>query len=165
MLEKARRVQAILFDKTGTLTMGRPSVQACVGPDESRLLWAAACCEASSEHPLAQAVVSAHRSRENHIPVVATSEFETIAGEGLRCRLSGLERQQVLVGNFRLMNHFNVPVSDEMMRQATTQADAARTVIFVAGKKVVFVFTCLYSLDFKIILFRKQHLVGVDCNC
>lgn len=135
VLEKARRINAILFDKTGTLTLGRPSVQACVGADEGRILWAAASCEASSEHPLALAIVNAFRAlpEERQKPLVGTSEFETLAGEGLRCRLSTPERQQILVGNRKLMQHFNVVLPEKVLAEAASQADLARTVVFIAG--------------------------------
>eukprot|EP00271_Cylindrocystis_brebissonii_P007903 TRINITY_DN21809_c0_g1_i1.p1 TRINITY_DN21809_c0_g1~~TRINITY_DN21809_c0_g1_i1.p1 ORF type:complete len:1089 (-),score=224.28 TRINITY_DN21809_c0_g1_i1:538-3804(-) len=62
-LERAHKVQCVAFDKTGTLTRGRPMVvsvktfgEASRG-DVSTLLRLAASAEASSEHPLARAVV------------------------------------------------------------------------------------------------------------
>src|SRR5258707_6912790 len=55
-----RTVKQIVLDKTGTLTEGRPvvrEIEALVS--EQELLALAAAAEASSEHPLAQAVVKA----------------------------------------------------------------------------------------------------------
>src|SRR5215471_13078499 len=54
-----RLVKQIVLDKTGTLTEGRPTVSEIETLDvgETELLSLAAAAEASSEHPLAQAVV------------------------------------------------------------------------------------------------------------
>lgn len=56
-----RLVKQIVLDKTGTLTEGRPWMGEIVPleADENELLAVAAAAEASSEHPLARAVVSA----------------------------------------------------------------------------------------------------------
>jgi len=163
-------VQVVVFDKTGTLTAGRPAVQACVGPDVSRLLWAAACCEASSEHPLALAVVQAHAAlpaRQKERPLVGTAEFEAVAGEGLRCVLADSSRARVLVGNERLMQHFGVVVSEEMKGEALAQAAQARTVVFVAGWGGFFfrpraLFCFVFHRDPTL---RERSVVGRDCDC
>jgi cation transport ATPase len=136
----------VLFDKTGTLTMGQPVVLACVSSDDARLLWAAACCEASSEHPLAQAVLTAYRAVPGREPLLTAVEFESIEGEGLKCVLSN--EVAVLVGNRRLLAHFNVLVPQHFEVEAAKQAAAARTVIFVAGEKslkipfLLFLYVC-----------------------
>jgi Cu+-exporting ATPase len=60
-LERFEKVDTLVLDKTGTLTEGRPSVTA-IRPatplDEAELLRLSASLERSSEHPLADAVVS-----------------------------------------------------------------------------------------------------------
>ena len=63
-LETAGRIEAIAFDKTGTLTLGKPRVSALHPADTAgtgiavaELLMLAASLEASSEHPLAEALV------------------------------------------------------------------------------------------------------------
>ncbi|GJP29812.1 hypothetical protein CLOM_g19884 [Closterium sp. NIES-68] len=60
-LERAHKIETVVFDKTGTLTQGKPTVTATAlftsrlsMPDLLALLAAA---EASSEHPLAKAIV------------------------------------------------------------------------------------------------------------
>ena len=71
-----RLVQQIVLDKTGTLTEGRPVVREvkAFGAVESELLALAAAAEASSEHPLAQAVVAAAFERGVTPPDVETFE-------------------------------------------------------------------------------------------
>src|SRR6266568_1344698 len=61
VLEGSRRIQIIVFDKTGTLTRGKMSltdVKAAPGQDPEELLRLAGAVEASSEHPIARAVVA-----------------------------------------------------------------------------------------------------------
>src|SRR6266498_3702481 len=84
-----RRVQRVVFDKTGTLTEGRPAVRQIVpiASSEQELLALAAAVEASSEHPLARAVVEEAFNRG-----VALSEvqgFEAVPGRGVTARLGG----------------------------------------------------------------------------
>ena len=60
-LQRLAEVQAIAFDKTGTLTEGRPRVVDAVfaeGADRAAVLRRLAAVEASSEHPLARALVA-----------------------------------------------------------------------------------------------------------
>ncbi|EIE22528.1 copper-translocating P-t [Coccomyxa subellipsoidea C-169] len=65
-LERANKVRIIVFDKTGTLTMGRPAVtdHSLFSADLAfeEFLHMAAAAEASSEHPLARAVLAYARS-------------------------------------------------------------------------------------------------------
>ena len=52
----------MIFDKTGTLTVGKPGlteIRTLGGQDRTELLRWAAAVERLSEHPLAQAVVTA----------------------------------------------------------------------------------------------------------
>ena len=63
VIEAAAKTGVVAFDKTGTLTTGRPEVTDVVpgraDVERPRLLALAAAVEASSEHPLARAVVRA----------------------------------------------------------------------------------------------------------
>ncbi|NIE62043.1 heavy metal translocating P-type ATPase, partial [Burkholderia sp. Ap-955] len=63
-LELAQRATVIAFDKTGTLTEGKPSVTAfeAVGVPHDEALALAATVQRQSDHPLARAVVAAHRA-------------------------------------------------------------------------------------------------------
>src|SRR5690606_37969553 len=59
-LQRAGDATTVVLDKTGTVTEGRPAVTDVVvlpGVDEAELLWLAGSLEASSEHPLAEAIV------------------------------------------------------------------------------------------------------------
>lgn len=91
-----RRVQRVVFDKTGTLTEGRPALREIVplGVAEGELLRLAGAAEASSEHPLARAVVEEAFNRSITLPEV--QEFEAVAGKGVRARFG---ETRLLVGS------------------------------------------------------------------
>ncbi len=83
-----RSVTRVVFDKTGTLTMGRPTVKAihALGGEDDTLALAAAA-EASSEHPLGQAILSAALDRELRVPEV--QDFESVTGLGVSAVVDG----------------------------------------------------------------------------
>src|SRR5260370_1780046 len=91
-----RLVKQIMLDKTGTLTEGHPTVREVETVDLSKqeLLAIAAAAEASSEHPLAQAVVKAAFDRGATPPNVES--FEAFPGKGVVARINTAE---VLVGS------------------------------------------------------------------
>lgn len=78
-LEAMARVKTLIVDKTGTLTDGRPglvSVHAADGFDKERVLCLAAALDQLSQHPVAQAVVAAARTKGAVLPV-PTNVVET----------------------------------------------------------------------------------------
>ena len=96
-LEQLAKVDVVAFDKTGTLTYGRPEVvriEAFNGISEDELLRLAAGLERRSSHPLAKAVVDAATAREITLP--EPSDFEVVAGRGVRAALEG---HTILAGN------------------------------------------------------------------
>ncbi len=100
-LETAHKVDVVLLDKTGTLTKGRPELTdiVTVGElDESALLTLVASAEANSEHPLAQAIVSAATTRG--LVIGANDDFDSITGKGVTATVDG---RRVLIGNERLL--------------------------------------------------------------
>ena len=77
------QIDRAVLDKTGTLTAGKPAVVELVpvpGVSQTGLLAAAAAAEASSEHPLARAIVQAALGRELDIP--DASDFASETGQG-----------------------------------------------------------------------------------
>lgn len=107
-LEALSGATTILIDKTGTLTAGRPAVVAIevarvdlnalpnspqrleVKPlhlTEDELLRFAAAAEASSEHPLARAIVAAAKSRSLNLPTA--EDFVAEPGAGVRAKVDG----------------------------------------------------------------------------
>jgi cation-transporting ATPase G len=79
-LEALARVRVIALDKTGTLTRNRPAVVEVVpvgGAQADQVLQVAAALEARSEHPLAAAILAAHR------PVAEATDVQAVVGSGL----------------------------------------------------------------------------------
>ncbi|OQY01393.1 MAG: heavy metal translocating P-type ATPase [Desulfobacteraceae bacterium 4572_123] len=124
----------IVFDKTGTLTEGRPLVREIEtsGSSEEELLAVAAAAEASSEHPLAQAIVAAAFERGLNLPEV--TQFEAIPGKGITARLADAT---VVVGNPAFLQEQGIETEDFKQRIEELQA-AGRTVIAVAATGLIY---------------------------
>ena len=96
-LQRVGEVTHIILDKTGTITEGRPSVVRVVlapGAVEATTLGYAAAVEQLSEHPLADAIVTAARQQGGNV-LVAT-HFAGEPGRGVSGRIDDV---RVLVGN------------------------------------------------------------------
>jgi P-type Cu2+ transporter len=120
--ERARKLQAIIFDKTGTLTEGRFGVTDTIvftnETDERQLLNCAAAVEAHSEHPIANAIVSAAKEQ---LPVEG---FKAIPGKGAEGRVNG---KQVKVVSPGYLLEQNIVVNDKRIEQLQAQG---KTVVF-----------------------------------
>ncbi len=122
-----RQVTRMVLDKTGTLTVGKPTVQEieAVG-DANALLAVAAAAEASSEHPLAQAVLSAALDRGLALPAI--EDFESVTGLGVQARIEGT---QVLVGRPQFLSDRGIDLAP-LAQRITALEEAGRTVIVVS---------------------------------
>lgn len=128
-LEKLYRMDTVLVDKTGTITQGRPSVTQIVAArelsEDAVLGWASAV-ERLSEHPLAEAIVTAAEERD--LTPFPASEFEALPGLGAAAVVEG---RRVLIGNQRLLESRGVPV-DALQVAAERLATEGATPVFVA---------------------------------
>ena len=100
-LQRAAGVDTVVLDKTGTVTEGKPVVtEVLLAPgadlDERAVLALAAAVEASSEHPLAAAVLAS--ARERGIEPGRATGFAAVPGGGARGRVDG---RAVAVGTAR----------------------------------------------------------------
>jgi heavy metal translocating P-type ATPase len=85
-VEELGRIKVVALDKTGTLTRNRPQVVEVVtvdGVSEAEALTLAAALESRSEHPLAQAILTAANDAPNATDVTA------VPGHGLLGHLDG----------------------------------------------------------------------------
>ena len=131
-LEAAARTTTTAFDKTGTLTAGKPAVTDVLPADRvaaDDLLLMAASADQSSQHPLADALVTAAKN-SNHT-LTPTTSFESLPGLGVAATVNG---QRVLVGNVRLMQHEQIRL-DGLTERATTLGDEGKTAIYVAADR------------------------------
>jgi Cu+-exporting ATPase len=100
-LETLRRIDTLIVDKTGTLTLGRPVCARAIGVSpftEEEVLRIAASLDQGSEHPLANAIVEAARSRG--LQLSKAESFESATGIGVRGIVEG---RSVVLGNTRLV--------------------------------------------------------------
>lgn len=88
-LEAAQKVRIVVFDKTGTLTQGKPAVTShkifSSSHSEVEILKLAAAAEASSEHPIAQAILE-HSYASTRWPHSA-GKNDTDSKDALDCEL------------------------------------------------------------------------------
>jgi Cu+-exporting ATPase len=128
-LERLEKVTTIVLDKTGTLTEGKPSLQrviAASGFTEDDVLSFAASVESASEHPLARAIVDG--AWNNRHELTDAGEFDSDPGLGVWGRVS---EREVLVGNLRLMQRYDVAV-DDLAKLAEAERGEGATAIYVA---------------------------------
>ncbi|MGT2888067.1 copper-translocating P-type ATPase [Streptococcus didelphis] len=130
VLEEVEKISTIVFDKTGTITEGKPRVTDLVG-QKDKVLEIAAALEASSEHPLASAVLDF--AKEKGAVTEAISDFKAIEGKGISGFYKG---KQVLAGNVKLMAEMTL--SKNLERQMVELQEQAKTALLVAeGQEVL----------------------------
>jgi cation-transporting ATPase V len=128
ILERSRSIDVVVFDKTGTLTEGKMHLVEVVGEDET--LVRAAAVEASSEHPMARAVVAGAVDRGLTVPIA--SEFRSIAGRGVRAMVNG---EQVLVGRREFLEGEGFEVGDWLAKEAERLESDGKSVFWAAWDK------------------------------
>lgn len=128
-LQQAGRLDTIILDKTGTVTEGKPSVTEIVSSEqwgeEDILRWSASI-EQGSEHPLADAIMTAASDRP--FTLYEAQNFTAVAGRGVAAVIEG---KQVLLGNRQLMQERDVDIS-AVMDAATALTHKAQTPVFLA---------------------------------
>jgi Cu2+-exporting ATPase len=150
-LEQARKLDVVVFDKTGTLTRGeqglvdiavshlvtndeRPTTNEDPAAsddgrraeDEALALALAAAVERDSEHPLAQAIVTAAEQRGLTIP--QARDFQAIPGLGAQASVDG---RTLLVGGPRLVERQGARLPEELERQARVWGERGQTAIYL----------------------------------
>ncbi|HEU0079798.1 MAG TPA: copper-translocating P-type ATPase, partial [Longimicrobiaceae bacterium] len=134
-LQRARDVGTVVLDKTGTVTEGKPSVtelalaagaQGEVVASEEELLRLAASLEASSEHPLADAIVQ--HAKDRGIALSHAEGFEAVTGRGA---VGIVEGRALAIGNALLMQDYAVP-TEALRADAERLAEQAKTPMYVA---------------------------------
>ena len=134
-LETAHKIAAIVFDKTGTLTHGRPEVTdvVAVGPEpESEVVAMAASLERSSEHPLAEAIVS-HAEAEG-VTVRPIVGFSAVPGHGVEGAMGDV---RVVLGNRKLMNKESVSITAHESRVRELEAEGKTVILLAADSALV----------------------------
>ncbi|OCA71617.1 cadmium-translocating P-type ATPase [Chryseobacterium arthrosphaerae] len=104
-LDSIAEIQNVVMDKTGTMTEGVFKVQeVSISPEfnKDEILQLVNVLESKSTHPVATAI---HNYVGDINYTVPLENVEEIAGHGLKATVNGKE---LLVGNFKLMDKFNI---------------------------------------------------------
>ena len=124
-LDSIAEIQNVVMDKTGTMTEGVFKVQeVSMSPEfnKEEILQMVNVLESKSTHPVATAIHNYVGEINHAIPL---ENVEEIAGHGLKATINGKE---LLVGNFKLMDKFNISYE-------INHANIVYTVIAVAYDK------------------------------
>ncbi|PRB06882.1 cadmium-translocating P-type ATPase [Chryseobacterium sp. MYb7] len=104
-LDSIAEIQNVVMDKTGTMTEGVFKVQEVSMSSEfnkEEILQMVNVLESKSTHPVATAIHNYAGEINHSLPL---ENVEEIAGHGLKATIKGKE---LLVGNFKLMDKFNI---------------------------------------------------------
>ena len=134
-LEIAQSVDTVVMDKTGTITEGRPEVTVIVTADgvaEQQLLSLAAGLEQGSEHPLAEAVMTAAKAKG--IAPQAMTDFRALFGRGVEAKADG---HTYAAGNAKLMEEKGVDLKAYEAQLAAFADDGCTPLIFAEDDRVI----------------------------
>ncbi|MCE7039421.1 heavy metal translocating P-type ATPase [Dyadobacter sp. CY312] len=107
-LDVVTRIDTVVTDKTGTLTKGVFKVQQVeTEMDKTEFLRITTSLESYSTHPVARAVMQ----HAGEINLSKPTDVEEIAGHGLKGTVEGRE---VLAGNLKLLQRFNISFPDSL---------------------------------------------------
>lgn len=131
-LERARNLDIVIFDKTGTLTRGSPAVSEVVtapGITEDDLFARAAAVEATSEHPVAKAIVAEAKRRT--VTQLSAANFEALPGRGAKALVEG---KGVEIGGPRLLTEAKLAMPPDVEKRTTAWASDGKTVLFAVAE-------------------------------
>ena len=134
-LEVAQSVDTVVMDKTGTITEGRPEVTVIVTADgiaEQQLLSIAAGLEQGSEHPLAEAVMTAAKAKG--IAPQAMTDFRALFGRGVEAKADG---HVYAAGNDKLMAEKGIDLTPYEAHLASLADDGCTPLIFAEDDRVI----------------------------
>ncbi len=122
-IENFRKVDTLIVDKTGTLTEGKPRfdrVAASPGHTEDEVLRLAASLDQGSEHPLAEAIVTA--ARERGLALDKAEGFESSTGIGVQGSVGG---KRLALGNAALMSQLGISIEAMKVQAEALRAEGA----------------------------------------
>ena len=126
-LQGLQEVRTVALDKTGTLTKGQPELtnfEVTNGFGKDDLLRLVASVEASSEHPIAEAIVEA--AKEKGLELV--TNFNAIPGYGVEGTVAG---RRVQIGADRYMRQLGL-ATETFATKADKLADEGKSPLYAA---------------------------------
>ncbi len=129
-IEEMHKVTTLVIDKTGTITQGKPSLRDVYTKTEKHtadfILTMAASLEASSEHPLAHAIIEG--AEERGLKPKKVADFESITGKGV---IGKIGEAQVAIGNKRLLEEFGLSLASDFQENVEKRQFEGETVMFM----------------------------------
>lgn len=128
-LQLLKEAQVVAVDKTGTLTEGKPSLtdfSVVNGFDEHDVLAKVASIENKSEHPIAQAIVTAAKDRG--LTLREVSNFSSVTGFGIQATVDNAE---IHIGADRFMHKLGLNL-DQFADDAKRMGREGKTPLYVA---------------------------------
>lgn len=132
-LEIIQKVDTVLLDKTGTITEGKPVVTDIRwNVDETNpvknILYS---IEKSSEHPLAEAIVSHLEKDSDYLNNI---EVESLTGQGIKGEYDGIT---YYAGNQKLIESIGIDIDKNTQQWIDKKLEEAQTIIMFANNKVL----------------------------
>ena len=109
-MDKLKEVNTIVMDKTGTVTKGVfkiSKIKTFGNWSEESLMLLLLAIESKSTHPIAKAIMEYQTNQ----PIPEATKIKEIAGKGLTGLVEG---KNVVVGNHKLMQQFNITTPPEI---------------------------------------------------
>ncbi len=137
-LERSEKIDTVVLDKTGTITKGEPSVTDIVplkGYTRQEILQISCSLESGSEHPLAQAILKAAKSKQHeNISLDEPKDFEAISGMGVK---ASINQKSILFGNKKIMNRYDVDIEKDIEKVMDILESEGKTVMILSVKNEI----------------------------
>ncbi|MEO5968058.1 MAG: heavy metal translocating P-type ATPase, partial [Ferruginibacter sp.] len=129
-LEQLGLINVIAFDKTGTLTEGKPKLKE-IFPlnnfDKEKLYKLVTAMEATSDHPLAAAIVSGIKDTYG-INSIPAKNVKAISGMGISGEFEG---NKTYIGNVKLFQTNNFKITEDVLKTINDLEKSGHTTMLV----------------------------------
>ncbi len=132
-IEAIGQIKAVAMDKTRTLTYGKPKVTDVIPFGENsreHLLACSAGIEKYSEHPLAQAIVTA--AREEKLDIHAVENFQAVMGKGAKADCVVCYDKHHCIGKLPFISEEH-QVQDEIVQKVEALQAQGKTSIVISS--------------------------------
>jgi Zn2+/Cd2+-exporting ATPase len=136
-IEAIGQIKAVAMDKTRTLTYGKPKVTDVIPFGETsreHLLACAAGIETYSEHPLAQAIVTA--ANEERIEIHGVENFQAVMGKGAKADCIVCYDKHHCIGKLPFISEEH-RVQDEVVKKVEALQMQGKTSIVISSNNSV----------------------------
>jgi len=136
-IEAVGQIKAIAMDKTRTLTYGKPKVTDVIPFGETtreHLLACAAGIEIYSEHPLAQAIVTA--ANIENLGIHSVENFQAVLGKGAKADCVVCYNAHHCIGKLPFISEEHA-VQDEVIKKVESLQREGKTSIVVSSNQAV----------------------------